>query len=503
MSQTSNSLTETLHSHVLIPFLSPLLRDTLGKMQQPVVILDILLAVMLVSRRHEVSAMMKTCRLLYEAGVPYLLKETVDLKHEDDIVSFVTFMAAEQSSRLRYDIGLRLSLAESLSPGVAELLTHFLKNGGDAMRFRTLHLDHPEKLLSSSPGLADAFSTISYIDRLHVYEAGPLATSTLQNLRAEVHHVSVRLDGFGSVTHGTPTGTETDLTILLHSLRGSLLSFHGEGFDSRLTHETIFPNVASLSLTGHVPIYVPDYARAFPNVTNLATGTLQMDLISLNEAPRISAWRLENRSAQLSHGTGSWPALKQCRGTVADLWALGLRCEVEKLTATVDMDSAWELGMLGEVLRDLRPKYLEMFGVPATMAASPDFAEFFQQKPYWCLKTVVLKVSFPPGTGDVDGNAITDCIVRIVSALKLDVFVLGIDCYFLQYEYLPDSETGLTLRSETTLTERFLKQLDVDAFADSIQGAAPALRGLQIKIRRLRGSQVLISRRGDLPKEVY
>ncbi len=360
---------------------------------------DILHLIMSLCQRHEISTMMKTCRLLNLQGAKLLLSDFVTLDTEKDITSFIAFMLGGSENLDRFDQPLRVHFTvESPSPESVADLRDFLFDYGHLLWFRALIISHAERLLAVDLHLPAALAEIGFINYMHVAEAGPLARAMLQEMKNEVFDVRVDFELRNKHYMFLPDDLQNNPILVLAPLYDTLCSVSGTwgGTDPAKTvyEDFVFHDVTSLELHTKDPIHVSHYAHAFPNVLDLSVSASVANGILLDEAQIITVcteFRNRNRVAQRAHG--SWARLERFHGSMHNWWAIGLECEVERVEVSDLLE--WQFGMFGEMLRVARPKYL-VLDVRASTATLEDFGTLFRRQATQFLAGLRLDVSFDP-----------------------------------------------------------------------------------------------------------
>ena len=520
--------------------------------QNPTLNCDILLQLLSHCGRREVSAMMKTCKLLHREGAQFLLKDCISLRSAKAIRSFVMFMISpEHPYRLRCTLRLRFDAQTRLSPDVVVPFARMVQDFGPRLRFRVLELGggQAERMLTCFPKLLTAFSASHHIDHLIVSGAGPKFIRMLESMRWRVTEASIDL--YSNNDNRPPLYGSTEMidpTVVLRAFRESLRTFRGQGFTTLPGYHlgegaVTFPNLVNLVLTTYDPINVLLYAKAFPNITHLSTRTKNRffhptlcgtDSCSCSEGhvQSLISWREQSQYAQRAHA-GSWSAnLLQYKGTLSDLWILGVQCQVDRLTLDSDIlrTAQWPL-KLTDVLRDSCARYLDLCLQSPTTTAIQDVMRVLRQF-RGRLQMVRIIIRFNTGLSDVHcetrhppegcGASWDVCGVQVSTnrsqmqthlqsrakcATTQDAFVTMVRD--LELRYLAIRVVGLPESSPIYISEgRTGKQagasgrreLDVwHAFLDRIQGAAlPLLQGLHIELssgNRLRSDVVHLGER--------
>ncbi|PIL32885.1 hypothetical protein GSI_05003 [Ganoderma sinense ZZ0214-1] len=337
--------------------------DTQGVWKLP---LDILMEVMTISRA-EAAVLMRTCRLLYDLGPPYVLRDGVALHSKSQTKSFVSFMLAD-TARLAYmrslDLGpeifdRRLSLEpHGTAASFADLLGH------PATVLDTLILRNMEKLLVYNPHLLTPLVNMTSLRRLDVYGVGRVARDALRMMRSHLLSATVALAGplgympalqcqtafsdvFSALGFSSDTLQEPDLSLgaPINPTRSAPVSLQ-------------FPRVRTLRtvLDTHFPQC--SLLRLFPNLTafHLLPGEGSFDVVNEpNPAWFMGFLRDANGKIGLPPSFG----LLECSAEVTRLYPFGAHLTVSKLRLLGYLNDP-ELPFLRVVLAEMRPDELEV-----------------------------------------------------------------------------------------------------------------------------------------------
>ena len=143
---------------------------------------------------RDVSAMMKTCRILHKAGIRSLLRFGATLETEADIVSFCTFVLADVPARAPFvrSIGITIKICIALEEeedpsdylsveGGAAALDSLAQVIRNATNLHALRMDSSDEFLERSPALRDA---IAACQNLRCLRLGSIRDMTINLLAA-------------------------------------------------------------------------------------------------------------------------------------------------------------------------------------------------------------------------------------------------------------------------------------------------------------------------------
>ncbi|TFK87617.1 hypothetical protein K466DRAFT_586207 [Polyporus arcularius HHB13444] len=141
--------------------------------------------------RPTVSRMMRTCRVLSHGGVPYLLRDDVNLRLDSLEASFFQFILADPLHRLSSLCGLFVSphgferRSSEIPDGVGQILKGFFNAlAAVGENFTRLRLHDAEDILKLHPDLPDAIASLANLEKLRFDYAGSLSCKLLRNLRS-------------------------------------------------------------------------------------------------------------------------------------------------------------------------------------------------------------------------------------------------------------------------------------------------------------------------------
>ncbi|KAI0701536.1 hypothetical protein C8T65DRAFT_788063 [Cerioporus squamosus] len=378
---------------------------------------ELLHLVMSLCKRHELSVMMKTCKLLYLQGAKLLLSDMAILRLKTTLLPSRLSCSVAQGI---WTVSTILSKFSSLPSSLVCAMVQKMRNPVAAVRVDFELRDHQHRFLPDN------------------YHNNPILTL------APLSDTLCRL----SETWGA-TDPAKDVY---------------EGI--------IFPNVTSLELHTKDPINVVHYIHAFPNILRLTVTTSTADRISLDVhiLALYGEWHNRNQTAQRAHR--SWPRLERFAGTVHDWWALALECEVERMQVSDLL--GWQLLEFAELLRIALPKYL-VLDVRASTVVLEDFCGPFRQKAVQSLAALRVDLSFGPLDRHVlDASSMLDALVAACAGTQLQWLQVNLDCWGLRIGFPFDDAVIATVEDvPISRPEVFLCQLDLRALALRLKREEP------------------------------
>ncbi|PIL32924.1 hypothetical protein GSI_05042 [Ganoderma sinense ZZ0214-1] len=342
---------------------------------------DVVSSIMAVSSPPTVSALMRSCYILYEEGPRHLLCDGVVL-HSEDVVRFTNFMLTKDPSRLSLLRKLELAfsfmdLILSLNRGIRQHLGRLLSQ--PALGLETLVVRGASSVLSddSSPPGSDALcSAFGKLDTLkHLVLLGVTGDNALiiRTLPSKLESVSISLDHrhlFGGLR-----SARFDVLPTLQPFSGTLHTIHFRLEPSSPALSLLanagshaFPHVRTFGIVPNDSVTTlfasPAFAQAFPALRHLQLipPTDERYCFQWNRrletARRLrasnQAWRSER------HGRSAFPALQslvECSGRLFEIYALALDHPLATLRLWQRVDPE-DIPILREVLEDTHPAQL-------------------------------------------------------------------------------------------------------------------------------------------------
>ncbi|KAI1786643.1 hypothetical protein LXA43DRAFT_50652 [Ganoderma leucocontextum] len=334
---------------------------------------DVMSIVMATSHRSTISALMKSCRVLYSEGPKYLLCDGVELGSTHRIVPFANFMLTEDPSRFAHlrtlDLSLRLYLGCLAQARLTDILSH------PSLVLETLILRHGELLLEGArvAPLREAFGRLKTIKHLVVRGVREESASMIKSLPSKLESISI----------GVYDIDESDVDLLsmlepfsntLHTLLLKSVPYIPAPVSAvESPGPCAFPHVRTFGVVCHDPGAVtallasPVFARAFPTITDLElvptdppTPLHQSALHRPWQLDRAIRLRERNRVQRLRYGDSAFPALsslRECSGRLFDVYALALGHTLSTLRLWQDVGTG-DFPMLRAVLEDTCPECL-------------------------------------------------------------------------------------------------------------------------------------------------
>ncbi|EIW56513.1 uncharacterized protein TRAVEDRAFT_49341 [Trametes versicolor FP-101664 SS1] len=455
---------------------------------------DILLHILDLASKDLVRTLMQTCRMFHEHGTKYLLKDGVSLTTDKQIMSFMLFVGSDSGRERQCILLLReLTLSRRRCTDDAQdsdLVQFHEDTAGIFLRgFFTaissfgcllrLTIYDSEEVLGLHPALPEAIAGLPTLTYLSVSSAGPCTVRMLKALRSTLFYANI---GIGP----EPWDIGNELTLedqnpmwLLHRSQDTLRELDTT-FSTSASDSPIYPHATVLNLDYFDIPQMQHYVRAFPNLRVLTTKDYCSRSRGESGGEDLDMRRAQNQNEQDRLGT--WPSLERFRGTVTNLYLLGLRCPVGTLYLDQDGER-FDPTMLHAVLGDACPRRLQLRFDGGDWLADPDFLATFAHPGVQALKRFDLIVNLQKEDRGMDISVALDPAVlasRIVVPLKnLVAFWLCLDCSWIRY---------VTYGEEPPLepVEEALVGWDMDEFAHRMLqevGASAKLQSVTVSIQ--------------------
>lgn len=276
--------------------------------------LDILYHIMAIGDdQPTVLSTMKTCRTLYQVGMPCYLRLPILLRSLAKLNQFSHFMTIDRGDRSLFAFVKHLEIFpfhERLDAS-SELLS-FAYVLGNLKSLEHLEIHDAESFISAHPDISPSILKLTGLKHLVCLAAAVNTANMLLEMRPRLIHAQIAFSQRIIQFEGGPAFPIRNMRPTLRSL--SLSSVHRMLLDPGLQ----FTKVEVLFLhriTSDIEVLL----STFPNLKYL-------DLSST--VPWYDYHRDDNINAQ---DTVRWPWLERLAGHVGDIFGLGLRCKVKHI----------------------------------------------------------------------------------------------------------------------------------------------------------------------------
>ena len=408
-----NTQTETMPVQMRLPF-------------------DILLIIMEASPRCTTAKMMRTCHALRDAGAKLLFDGGVSLTTERRIISFVQFVRADQDSRFQRLRVLEISAGE-LPVWAADDLWWFITH--PSLALDSLALREADSILKShiSPSepntggdpyetLVIAFAQLRTIRHLTIGQCGQRASTLIRTICSPLKTISIDFPSDGRINEDEAESRNP--IVLLANHAATLEEISGSNFAMRLQqvlYRAVFPSVRTIHATFDAALCprTSAYTAAFPNLTHFCIAFVDhaptprwTEFPPATRELRRRFWN--HRSLEGLAPMPVWTKLEEVEGTVLDVLALGLACQVHRvrLIGTI-LPRSPECQCVSLILDDTLPDCLAI-----TIAGASTFGDtmgsLLRRPSAQQLRALEVKLIFSASEGDM---YIHEVLVRVLTTL--------------------------------------------------------------------------------------
>lgn len=321
---------------------------------------DELAHILAVADRQTQARLMRTCRNLYEEGAKWILEDGYACIHSAaELVSFVSFMRAEEGRRIPLLHSLKISLPKPTSRA-AKRLKDLFRDFAVASTLTALNVRELEDLLHANNKLAVAIAAITSLTQLYVSGIGPCALNLLRDLRSQLQTASIDMGCMRE--HEDSDNPHADITRILPHSHATLESLVVCEPGQIVAPVRPFPNLTNIVLMNPLPMLLSKYAPAFPALEVLHVDVCLPDdpAESVADGHLAEIRRAENTAWREAHPDEAWQTLRQFIGTVTALYALGLGERHVHTVTLAEGDPSERPGMFAAVLDDTAPCALHL-----------------------------------------------------------------------------------------------------------------------------------------------
>ncbi|KAJ3557262.1 hypothetical protein NM688_g1564 [Phlebia brevispora] len=293
-------------------------------------------------RRPDILSVMRTCKNLYAAGIPALLKSCILFSKKKKLSSFCDFILQDASARGRHirDLTFFPSLGEIDDDELVEKFTQVLQH---ATGVEKLTFQKANKLVSNEQ-IATAFAQLKSVKELIVRDADSAMVDMVKEMQSPVETVLLSVQGMSDA--------DKDPASVLAPFQRSLrkLSSWMPEFDEE-DQENTYPNLHTLDVTFWNNIDMGPMIRAFPNLRNLSMYLQGFDDGGLEEDK--DEIREKNEQAQEE---AKWEHLEDVVADDINLYIAALKSDVDTLELRLNWQS--EAEQISAILGDAHPTRL-------------------------------------------------------------------------------------------------------------------------------------------------
>ena len=162
------------------------------KMRLDFDVLSVVMSHML--RRPDILSVMRTCKTVYAAGIPALLKRNVVFTKQQKLESFCDFILVDAPTRGKHIQGLEFfpSVGEIKDDGLVEKIVRVLKHASDLKR---LVFQAAENFVASNAKIAQAFASLKGVKELRIQDGGAEIVKMLKTMQSPVEEINLNIQG--------------------------------------------------------------------------------------------------------------------------------------------------------------------------------------------------------------------------------------------------------------------------------------------------------------------
>ncbi|TCD65227.1 hypothetical protein EIP91_002974 [Steccherinum ochraceum] len=447
--------------------------------------------------------LMRTCRILYHAGAPYLLADR-DIEVGDSllrVLSFCTFVLRDPERRARPLRSLRLSSRFVVTSTARD--QRYLKMAYKmlarvfryAKNIAFLSIQDSEEILAGDPtgtGLSKALSSLRKVTRVELTDARELTQDAFAEMQAPIEEADVLFDC--SFKHGFE---HPDPAFTFRHAHGSLTSLfiqsYGGEYDFPVP-ETPFSTLRSLHMESTDPqTSLVSLMQAFPNITSFHWHDHRDEEIS-DDVDRWPDNSEELRAQELLLTADQWARLDVLGAEIMPCYIAGLQSPVRRWSfRSLRVNNVRQFHT---VMNDIRPSTL----IVEFNANLFDHQEDLELFPVFPLKHLRATINLDEGKKPT--GRFLECMSHALRTLALTSIALNL-CHLIKrktvFTSLPlnpdgqqssdeeDSDAGYNFRMEVVddmstpdPIRDYLSSMDVTAYAEFLARIVPTLEVISI-----------------------
>ena len=318
---------------------------------------DVLLIIASFADRHSVLSLLATSRNLHSDCAKYLLRDTVFLDGNQDVVSFIYFMRPKGRKRWRHLRALHFG-SEPLSPRIAEELARVIPR---ASHLETLEFDNAERTLGAHPNLAPAFGAVKTVKYVAIDYGYQHACRMLEAMHWPLETAVLHNADYVGGWHDKDKLVRMHPAELLKNSRATLKTLECDCWrecTDVLDTYPVYPQLESLHVEGVWCPRTAQWAMSYPNLKRLSVHTIESHFTESGEEElaELAVNRLLNVQ-ECSEQAQRWDELEHFSGGVTDLYLLGLPCRIRNARIAMSVRS---LEFFPTAMRAARPTHLTL-----------------------------------------------------------------------------------------------------------------------------------------------
>ena len=286
----------------------------------PILNLDIINSILKsLRRKQDISSLMKTCRSIYDLGIPTLLHRFLPNRTPESLESFHSFMFSNRNKSLNrflslhhLELGLYYRETETHQMMKWQLLKH-------ARYLRELELELPNRFFNSGPEPFESVMDFPHLATLRILDAESKVIDWIRSTKSPITNLVLDF----SCTELTP-----DILPALSIVSNHLVELSLDSVEiSRIAFQ--LPNVHTLFVHSQEVTPAAILFSAFPNVQSL---DIRMHAIESHDYPYDDGMHQTHNlnSAELYRLFRSIPSLKYLKAEPIDMYLSSLICTAEE-----------------------------------------------------------------------------------------------------------------------------------------------------------------------------
>ena len=317
---------------------------------------DVHLIIASFADRKSLLALLATSRGLHSDCGKFILQDTVVLRDDLDIHSFLDFMHPHKGKRWRHLHSLYLREAP-ITPVVAEELATVIPR---ASHLQSLEFENAEGTLGAHPDLPLAFAAIPSIKHITIEHGYQHTCAMLEAMHWPLETAVLRTTAYTSHWPDADAGGRMHPAAILKNSRATLKILKCDAWsDCSATLQTypVYPKLEYLTVTGIWCPRTAQWAITYPTLKRLTMYTIESHTtMDDEELADQELTRSVNVNEYMAQGQ-QWRDLERFHGGTLDLYLLGFTCRIQDVSLTLSAD---ELQFFSPTMATARPTHLSL-----------------------------------------------------------------------------------------------------------------------------------------------
>lgn len=295
-------------------------------------------------RRADMLAIMRTCKSVYAAGIPALLKRNVRFAKQDKLAFFCDFILADAPARGKHirELEFCKSLGKIKKAALCEKVAQVLEH---ATGLETLTLASCDDFVASDEKIEQAFTQLKSVKDLTIREADATITEMVKQMQSPVEKVNITFIGMNDSDHNPVS--------VLSAFQETLRTLYAWQPEFEEPTSEVYPNMHNLDVVFWNNIDTEPLVRAFPNLRHLALDLQGATDGGLEEDKEDIREKNEQGQAEVQ-----WTQLEHVSADDLNLYLAAIKANVKTLDLRVNWES--ETDQITAILSDMRPARLNL-----------------------------------------------------------------------------------------------------------------------------------------------